>query len=124
MVEDPATGEKVNRHRNTENLAFAVTMGGFRFFHNGDANLLSADNYCRFRLNPPGLDVAFLGGLPWPPVEKGFDTVRRCLAPRHVVPMHLNTDQKAPVGELLGAHRAALPRFVVPSAPMSEVVLP
>jgi len=124
MVEDPVTGRTVNRHLNTQNLAYAVTVGSFRFFHNGDANLLAADEYCRFHLNPPGVDVAFLGGLLWPPVEAGVETMGRCLAPLRVVPMHLYGDQKAGTEARLRALEERLPPFVIPGAPMTELALP
>jgi L-ascorbate metabolism protein UlaG (beta-lactamase superfamily) len=124
MVEDPSTGKRVNRHRNTQNLGYAVTVGDFTFFHNGDANLLTAEQYCRFHLNPPGLDVAFLGGLLWSPVEAGLETTRRCLAPRHVVLMHLHGDEKTSVERRVETLGGPHPPFVVPGAPMTPVVRP
>ena len=122
MVTDESTGERVNRHRNTENLGYVVSVGGFSFLHNGDANLLAAEEYCRFDLNPPGLDVAFLGGLLWPPVEAGLETVRRCLSPRQVVLMHLHADQKAEVARRVEAIEEPHPPLVVPGNRMTEVV--
>ena len=124
MVKDEPTGEMVNRHRNTENLGYVVSVGEFIFHHNGDANLLAAEGYCRFGLNPPGLDVALLGGLLWPPVEAGLETVRQCLAPRHVVLMHLHPDQKAAVRKRVEALEGPHPPLVVPGDRMTEVVLP
>jgi L-ascorbate metabolism protein UlaG (beta-lactamase superfamily) len=123
MVEDESTGEMVDRHRHTENLGYVVSVSGFTFLHNGDANLLVAEEYCRFDLDPPGLDVAFLGGLLWPPVEAGLETVQRCLAPRHVVLMHLRPDQKTAVGKRIEALDGPHPPLVVPGEPMAEVVL-
>lgn len=124
MVKDESTGKMVNRHRNTENLAYVVSIGGQTFLHNGDANLLASEEYCRFDLNPPGLDVAFLGGLLWSPVEAGLETVRRCLAPRHGVLMHLHPDQKAAVRERVEALPGPHPPLVVPGERMTEIVLP
>lgn len=123
MVTDESTGDRVNRHRNTENLGFFVDVGGFTFFHNGDANLLTADQYCRFGLKPPGLDVAFLGGLLWPPVETGLETVRRCLAPGRVVLMHLQPGEGETIGPRIEALPEPHPPFAVPGPPMTELVL-
>jgi L-ascorbate metabolism protein UlaG (beta-lactamase superfamily) len=123
MVKDESTGEMVNRHRHTENLAYWVDAGGFRFFHNGDAGLGTADEYCRFDLASAGIDVAFLGALLWPPVDRHLATVRQCLAPAHVVPMHLAPGGRDAVAEQVEALDDPHPPFVIPGAPMSEVVL-
>ncbi len=123
MVKDESTGEMVNRHRHTENLGYVVTVGGFTFFHNGDANLHVAEEYCRFDLNPPGLDAAFLGSVFWGPVEGRLATVRLCLAPRHVVLMHLNSDEKAAIAKRVGELDDPHPPLVVPGERMTEILL-
>ena len=124
MVKDESTGEMVNRHRNTENLGYVVDVGGFTFLHNGDANLAVAEEYCRFDLNPPGLDAAFLGSVFWGPVEGRLATVRECLAPRHVVLMHLHADEKPAIVKRIEAIEGPHPPLVVPGDPMAEIVLP
>ena len=39
MTEDPETGEKIDRHRNVENLIYLIEVGGKRLLHVGDAVL-------------------------------------------------------------------------------------
>jgi L-ascorbate metabolism protein UlaG (beta-lactamase superfamily) len=124
MVKDESTGEMVNRHRNTENLGYWVDVGGFTFFHNGDAGLTAADEYCRFDLPSAGVDVAFLGGVFWGPTEPTLETVRRCLVPGHVVPMHLHPDERTTLAGRIEALDGPHPLFVVPGPPMTEIVLP
>jgi L-ascorbate metabolism protein UlaG (beta-lactamase superfamily) len=124
MVKDESTGERVNRHRDTENLGYAVDVRGFTFFHDGDASLAVGEEYCRFDLSPPGFDAAFLGSVFWGPVEARLETVRQCLAPRHVVLMHLQPDEKAGIVKRVEALGSAHPPLVVPGEMMTEVLLP
>jgi L-ascorbate metabolism protein UlaG (beta-lactamase superfamily) len=124
MVEDETTGQRVNRHRNTENLGYLVDVGGFTFFHNGDAGLAAPEEYCRFDLTSAEIDVAFLGAVLWPPVDRHLETVRRCLAPEHVVPMHLQPGERDTLDQRLEALPDPHPRFVAPGEPMTAVVLP
>jgi L-ascorbate metabolism protein UlaG (beta-lactamase superfamily) len=124
MVKDESTGEMVNRHRHTENLGYWVRIGGFTFFHNGDAGLGAPEEYCRFDLIAAGIDVAFLGAVLWPPVDRHVETVRRCLAPAHVVPMHLAPGGREALADRVEALEDPHPPFVLPGEPMSEVALP
>jgi len=39
MIEDPTTGEEIDRHRNVENLIYLIEVGGKRVLHVGDAVL-------------------------------------------------------------------------------------
>jgi len=101
-----------------------VTIGGFSLLHNGDAALDVAEEYCRFDLTSLGLDVAFLGGLLWPPVQPRLETVRRCLDPGHIVVMHLDSEGKSTIADRIEALDADLPPIVVPGERMTEVALP
>lgn len=113
----------VNRNRHTENLGYFVDVGGLTFFHNGDAGLVAAEDYCRFDLTSARVDVAFLGGVFWSPAQRTLETVRRCLAPAAIVLMHLSRDEKATIGAHLQGLDATFP-IIVPGAPMTEVSSP
>jgi L-ascorbate metabolism protein UlaG (beta-lactamase superfamily) len=123
-VKDEASGRMVNRHRNTENLGYFVDAGGFTFFHNGDAALSEAEEYCQFDLPSAGIDVAFLGSVSWSGAEKTLDTIQRCLAPGYVVPMHLQPGERKTIGPRIEALTEPHSPFVIPGPPMTEVVLP
>jgi hypothetical protein len=68
--------------------------------------------------------VAFLGGVFWAPAEQTLETVRRCLAPGHVVPMHLQPGERDATRERIEALDDPHPPFVVPGSPMTEIILP
>jgi len=59
--EDPETGEKINRHRNVQNLGFLFHLDGIKIFHGGDSSPAWKSDFEHFRLDKENIDIAFLG---------------------------------------------------------------
>jgi L-ascorbate metabolism protein UlaG (beta-lactamase superfamily) len=91
VVEDPQTGEKVDRHRNVENLIYLIEIGEAKFLHVGDATL--AQNPELFNdgiFEKVDLDIVFLEYFDWS--EETKTILDRWMHPDHVVFMHLPTE--------------------------------
>jgi L-ascorbate metabolism protein UlaG (beta-lactamase superfamily) len=88
MVKDPQTGESVNRHRNVQNVAYIVTLGGFKVLHVGDATLATSESvFAQNTLLDERIDVAFLGFYDQNEISQRVLT--RYIQPRKIVFMHL-----------------------------------
>jgi L-ascorbate metabolism protein UlaG (beta-lactamase superfamily) len=68
------------------NHLYRVNLGGFRFVHEGDADL-SAATFQDLGLANEGLDLAFLHSW-WVTSDAGRKAVRRWLEPKAIVLMH------------------------------------
>ena len=88
VVEDPQTGEKVDRHRNVENLIYLIEVGGARFLHVGDATLFqNPELFNDGVFEKVDLDIVFLEYFDWS--EETKTILDRWMNPDHVVFMHL-----------------------------------
>jgi L-ascorbate metabolism protein UlaG (beta-lactamase superfamily) len=89
FVEDPATGEKINRHQNIQNLGFLFTVNGLKIFHCGDSNPSCISDYKNLRLDKENIDIAFLGrGFMWSADCEEIDIVRDFINPKHYSNAH------------------------------------
>ncbi len=87
IVKDPRTGEEVDRHRDVENLAYLIAIGGFRALHVGDAVLPPNREHLESEGFPKGkIDLVFLEFFDWSDETiEILDTMK----PDHIVFMHL-----------------------------------
>lgn len=93
-VENPETGEKINRHQNIQNLGFLFNINGVKIFHCGDSNQSCISDYENFRLDKENIDIAFLGyGFMERPDSEGIDIIRDYINPKHIILMHIQHDQ-------------------------------
>ncbi len=90
VTEDPETGEKIDRHRDVENLIYLIEIGGKRLLHVGDAVL--SQNPELFNdgvFEKVDLDIAFLEYFDWSEETKAI--LDRWISADFVVFMHLPT---------------------------------
>jgi L-ascorbate metabolism protein UlaG (beta-lactamase superfamily) len=87
MVKDPETGEEYNRHRDVDNLAYIINMGGFRILHVGDATLPPNREHLESEAFPKGkIDLVFLEFFDW---SEETVEILKSMKPDHVIFMHL-----------------------------------
>ena len=92
-VENPETGEKINKHQNIQNLGFLFNINGVKIFHCGDSSPSCISDYENFRLDKENIDIAFLGrGFMWNTDCKGIEILRNYINPKHVILMHIHHD--------------------------------
>lgn len=92
-VKNPETGEKINKHQNTQNLGFLFNINGVKIFHGGDSSPSCISDYENFRLDNENIDIAFLGrGFMWDTDCKGIEILRNYINPKHVILMHIHPD--------------------------------
>ena len=66
MIEDPKTGEKIDRHRNVENLIYLIEVGGKRLLHVGDAVLSqNPELFSHGGFEKVDFDIVFLEYFDW-----------------------------------------------------------
>jgi len=91
MIEDPETGDKIDRHRNVENLIYLIEVDGKSLLHVGDAVL--SQNPELFNdgvFEKVDLDVAFIEYFDWS--EETRAILDRWMNVDHTVFMHLPTE--------------------------------
>jgi L-ascorbate metabolism protein UlaG (beta-lactamase superfamily) len=58
--EDTATGEKIDIHRDVQNLEFLFTIEGWMLFHSGDSPMNDREVYRTFGFGESNIDFAFM----------------------------------------------------------------
>ena len=92
---DSVTGEKINRHRNIQNLGFIFNINGVKIFHCGDSSPSCISDYEHFRFDREDIDIAFLGrGFMWDTDCKGIEILRNYINSKHIILMHIHPDNK------------------------------
>ena len=91
---DEATGEKIDRHRNEQNIGVVVCLGGNRILHIGDSAMDDVEEYMNFDLVPEKIDIAMLGSIFWPPFSKRVELVNKAIQPKRIIAMHLDQGSK------------------------------
>lgn len=113
-VDDPQTGEKVNRHRNIQNLGYLFTINGIKIFHCGDSNPVCASDYEHFQLEKENIDIAFLGrGFLLFREEKGLNIIRKNMQPENIIIMHISPGQKERCREVAEEVKGEFPNILV-----------
>jgi len=81
------------RHRHVEHLGYIVDIGGRRVLHVGDTDV-SEETFAPFRLDTARIDVALLPM--WMVTSKeGQRVIERWIRPKHVVAIHVGTEETA-----------------------------
>lgn len=94
-------GHGTGRHRDVQNLAHVVELGGKTLLHVGDADT-SAEIFAAFGLDKENIDVAFLPA--WFLLsDEGADIVRNHIKPKHIVAVHLGPREPARTSERIRA---------------------
>lgn len=91
---DEKTGERVDLHRDEENIGFLITIGDARVLHVGDSGMENVQEYEQYHLEREKIDIAFLGTLFVKPVEPKFKIVNNYIRPDDIVVMHLGKSNK------------------------------
>jgi L-ascorbate metabolism protein UlaG (beta-lactamase superfamily) len=95
MEEDSASGSKINRHRNVENLGYLININGITIFHCGDTNPLNEKEYSTFSLNNEDIDIAFLERQFFSVGETGRKIINNHIIPENIFVMHINPSNKS-----------------------------
>lgn len=91
VIEDPKTGEKIDRHKNVENLIYLIEVVGKRFLHVGDAVLSQNPELFNDGLfEKVDLDIVFLEYFDWSEETKAI--LDRWMNADRAVFMHLPTE--------------------------------
>jgi len=89
-IVDAETGEKINRHKNTQNLGFLFDINGVKIFHSGGSNPSCISDYEHFHLEKENIDIAFLGrDFIWNLDSEVDNVVRDYLNPKHIILMSI-----------------------------------
>lgn len=104
FVTDEQTGEKVDRHKNIQNLGFVINLGNYKILHTGDSFLQNIEEYKSYRLDKEQIDIAFLA-LFFDPLK--IEAVNNYIKPQNIIVMHLPKDKKI-VFELRDMHQSSL----------------
>lgn len=90
-IENPETGEKIDKHQHVQNLGFLFNINGVKIFHSGDSGPSCVSDYENFRLDNENIDIAFLGrGFMWDTECQGIEILKNYIKPKHVILMHIH----------------------------------
>ncbi len=91
FVTDEQTGEKVDRHKNIQNLGFVINIGNYKILHTGDSFVQNIEEYKSYRLDKEKIDIAFLAWFLEPP---RIEAVNNYIKPQNIIVMHLSKDKQ------------------------------
>jgi len=111
LEDDPTTKERVNRHRNVENLAFVLEAGEMRMIHAGDASPASSGSLRGYLAGDERLDLAFLDRAFC--AAAGREIVERDIRPDVLVYMHIRPGDAPKFQGCVDASRAGAPELVL-----------
>lgn len=108
-------------HKNYQlhHLGFLLTVGGMRFLHIGDAEMIP-ENFSPFHLAEADIDVAFIPEW-FLTAAEGRAIVDRWIRPRRIVAIHVRPREHKPIG---AAVRSAYPNAIVFEQPGQLLSLP
>ena len=91
FVKDTITGQKYNRHKNVNHIAYLIHLNGVNIMHTGDSHLRSKDEYAQYNLAKDSVDLLFTESLFWGKklFDSRYDIVNNLISPNHIVIMHL-----------------------------------
>jgi L-ascorbate metabolism protein UlaG (beta-lactamase superfamily) len=122
---DPATGERINRHRNVQNLGFLFDIDGIRIFHCGDSGPACIEDYRHFRLDREDIDIAFMGrGFMWSEDSPGVEILEELISADHIVLMHIHHDENQRFIDVAGELEDRLPSVTVFQSPLETILFP
>jgi len=91
FVEDSLTGEKIDKHRNVQNLGFLFNINGIKIFHSGDSSPKCREDYEHFNMEEENIDIAFLGrSFVWEAEKERLKFLKKHINPNHIILMHIH----------------------------------
>lgn len=94
MEEDSISGEKINRHRNIENLGYLFAIDGITIFHCGDTNPLNEKEYSTYKLQNEEIDIAFLERQFYGKGSAAVEIINKYISPENIIVMHIGPKNK------------------------------
>jgi L-ascorbate metabolism protein UlaG (beta-lactamase superfamily) len=117
---DEKTKERVNLHRNVENLAYVFETAGLRMLHTGDAGPSSGASLQGYGLTDKPLDLAFLDRTFC--TAAGLEIIEKYIRPDALVYMHIKPGDALKFRGCIDPARATAPPLFVFEKPMDSRV--
>jgi L-ascorbate metabolism protein UlaG (beta-lactamase superfamily) len=115
---DEKTKERVNLHRNVENLAFVFETAGLRMLHTGDAGPASGASIQSYGLTDKPMDLAFLDRIFC--TAPGLEIIENDIRPDSLVYMHINPGDALKFQRCIDPARANAPALFLFEKPMDS----
>jgi len=117
---DEKTKERVNLHRNVENLAYVFETAGLRMLHTGDAGPASGASIQSYGLTGKPIDLAFLDRIFC--TAPGLEIIEKYIRPDVLVYMHINPGDALKFQKCIDPARANAPALFLFEKPMDSRV--
>lgn len=121
---DKTTGEKVDRHRNEQNIGVIIKLGDQKILHIGDSAMDDVEEYKAFDLIKEKIDVAMLGSIFWKPFAQRVELVNKAIQPKSIIPMHLEKGDKDKYSAYKEAIQESLPPITFFKKPKEKRTFP
>ena len=119
--QDEKTGEKINIHRNTENIGFLFKADGIKIFHCGDSNPMNDEEYKNFNLANEQINIAFLERLfMYHITAKGIEIIENYINPEYIVLMHIEPGKIQKYKDVAVQIADRIPNIHIFEKPMEE----
>jgi L-ascorbate metabolism protein UlaG (beta-lactamase superfamily) len=119
--QDEKTGEKINIHRNTENVGFLIKADGVNIFHCGDSNPMDDAEYKIFKLADKQIDIAFLERLfMYHVTAKGIEIIENYIKPEQIILMHVEPGKAQKYKDVAGQVKDRIPDVYIFEKPMES----
>jgi L-ascorbate metabolism protein UlaG (beta-lactamase superfamily) len=119
--QDEKTGEKINIHRNTENVGFLIKADGVNIFHCGDSNPMDDAEYKYFNLADKQIDIAFLERLfLYHVTAKGIGIIENYIKPEQIILMHVEPGKAQKYKDVAEQVKDRIPEVYIFEKPMEE----
>jgi L-ascorbate metabolism protein UlaG (beta-lactamase superfamily) len=115
---DEKTKERVNLHRNVENLAYVFETTGLRMLHTGDAGPASGASIQSYGLTDKPMDLAFLDRIFC--TAPGLEIIENDIRPDSLVYMHINPGDALKFQRCIDPARANAPALFLFEKPMDS----
>jgi L-ascorbate metabolism protein UlaG (beta-lactamase superfamily) len=115
---DEKTKERVNRHRNVENLAYVFETAGLRMLHTGDAGPSSGASIQGYGLTGMPMDLAFIDRTFC--TAAGLEIIEKHIRSDVLVYMHINPGDALKFQRCIDPARANTPALFLFEKPMDS----
>ena len=119
--QDSVTGNKINIHRNTENIGFLFKMNGIKIFHCGDSNPMDDAEFKNFNLTTEQIDIALLERLFMYHISaKGIEIINNYIQPGNVILMHVEPNKSQKYKDVAAQIADKIPNIYIFEKPMES----